>query len=49
MTKREFLTDEVWKEWTQDYENLRHYMKNNPDRDLVPLFRAWISFYRAVL
>lgn len=55
MTKREFLTDEVWKSWKIDFDRLlsfRHSIKGTPDeyqRALIDLYRPWIAFYKAVL
>ncbi len=50
MTKREFWGDEVWKAWTQDYEYLRHLLKTGDfDKEMLPLIRAFISYYRKVL
>jgi hypothetical protein len=55
ITAREFLTDEVWKDWKRDYDELlsfRKSLKGPPDelqRMLLEINKPWIEFYATVL
>lgn len=50
MTAREFLGDETFKAWMQDYESIRRYFKSGAQpRELMPAMRAFEAFYKRVL
>jgi len=52
---RDYLGDEVWKEWKQDFDDLMAYrktVKGKPDayqRAMLELQQPWIDFYKTVL
>ena len=52
---RDFLTDEVWRAWKNDYDQMMAYrksLKGKPTEDQLFTIRTnadWISFYDQVL
>lgn len=55
MLARDFLTDEVWKNWKTDYDGLMAYrktIKGKPDqyeRIILQMNNHFIEFYQTVL
>jgi len=52
---RDYLGDEVWKEWKRDYDELMAYrktIKGKPDiyqQAMLALNQPWIDFYKSAL
>lgn len=50
MSLREFLGEDLWKLFQQDYEHVRQWLKAGAQpRELLPAYRAFDQFYKRVL
>jgi hypothetical protein len=50
MNVRELLGEEHWRLMQQDYEEVRKWLKAGAQpRELLPVYRAFNDFYKAVL